>query len=304
MRNQLSRLLPLTLAALVWVSALSGCAGSATPAPTKVNCGDAFTGITYESADGVPSLTFGEGGIPASTTDEYCLFAEGGVGDPIKVGQYLTFNWAEYDQTGRLVESGTDTGEVQEPTAGHIMSDILTGKKAGAVLGIIAPYDATTAHLIVLQVASVSDEAPEADPTRAWGTPNPQINKDIPAVALADDGEPSITPLSADPPAELVVQVLLEGDGAEVAADQTITIQYAGWLWDGTAFDSSWSKSAPSTFSLTGLIKGWQQGLVGQKVGSQVELVIPPELGYGESGNGSIPGGATLVFVVDILAAS
>ncbi len=87
---------------------------------------------------------------------------------------------------------------------------------------------------------------------------------------------------------------------------QNVTFHYSGWLWDGTPFDSSWEKGAAFTTSLgTGqVIQGWDQGLVGQPVGSQVLLVIPPALGYGDAEQGSIPANSTLVFVVDILSAA
>ena len=74
--------------------------------------------------------------------------------------------------------------------------------------------------------------------------------------------------------------------------------------WDGTEFDSSWGGTPFQTTIGAGMvIAGWDQGLVGKTVGSQVLLVIPADLGYGAAGSGSIPGGATLVFVVDVLAA-
>ena len=83
-----------------------------------------------------------------------------------------------------------------------------------------------------------------------------------------------------------------------------MTAHYTGMLLDGTVFDSSWDRGSPSTFSLQGVIPGWTQGLAGQTVGSQVLLVIPAELGYGEQGSGgTIPPNSPLVFVVDILAA-
>ena len=78
---------------------------------------------------------------------------------------------------------------------------------------------------------------------------------------------------------------------------------YTGWLLDGTQFDSSWDRGASSSFSLDEVITGWKQGLAGHAVGSQVLLVVPPDLGYGDKDSGKIPANSTLVFVVDILAA-
>jgi len=106
--------------------------------------------------------------------------------------------------------------------------------------------------------------------------------------------------------AELVAQPVIQGEGDLVEVGDSVTVHYTGWLWDGEQFDSSWDRGAPATFRLAdgALIDGWVQGLAGQAVGSQVLLVVPSDLGYGDAGTGSIPGGATLVFVVDILAAS
>ena len=124
-------------------------------------------------------------------------------------------------------------------------------------------------------------------------------------MALADSGEPSLTPVSGAAPTTLVVQPLIKGTGAAVQTGQTVTVQYTGWLWDGTQFDSSWSTGSPATFTLdtSSVISGWVDGLTGQTVGSQVLLVIPPDKGYGANAQGSIPANSTLVFVVDILDA-
>jgi peptidylprolyl isomerase len=130
----------------------------------------------------------------------------------------------------------------------------------------------------------------------------------LPTVELAEDGAPTITVPDTEPPAELVAQPLIEGEGAEVEAEQTITVHYTGVIWDTNAvFDSSWESGSPATFEIgTGaVIPGWDEGLVGQTVGSQVLLVVPPAKGYPEgSPDGSIKATDTIVFVVDILDAS
>ena len=129
----------------------------------------------------------------------------------------------------------------------------------------------------------------------------------LPTVALADDGAPTITVPGGEPPADLIAQPLIEGTGDVVAAGQTITVHYTGVLWnDGTVFDSSWESGSPATFDIgTGaVIAGWDEGLVGRTVGSQLLLVVPPAKGYPEgSPDGSITATDTIVFVVDILDA-
>jgi peptidylprolyl isomerase len=129
----------------------------------------------------------------------------------------------------------------------------------------------------------------------------------LPTVALAASGKPSITTPGTPPPSELVVQPLVRGAGPVVAAGQTITVHYTGVVWGGRQFDSSWDDGEPAAFPIGAgrVIKGWDAGLVGQTVGSQVLLVVPPDQGYGASGNSAagIGGTDTLVFVVDILDA-
>ena len=109
----------------------------------------------------------------------------------------------------------------------------------------------------------------------------------------------------AAPPTELVVQPLQRGDGPQVAVGQVITVQYVGVSWsDGTVFDSSWaSGELPDSFPIgvQSVIAGWDSGLVEQPVGSQVLLVVPPQMAYG--GTEDELAAETLVFVVDILSA-
>ncbi len=130
----------------------------------------------------------------------------------------------------------------------------------------------------------------------------------LPTVELGADGKPTITVPKSAPPTQLVVQPLIKGDGPVVAAGQTLTVQYTGIIYgSGKQFDSSWDRGAPADFPIGAgqVIKGWDEGLVGQTVGSQVLLVVPPDKGYGATGQSQagIAGTDTLVFVVDILDA-
>ncbi|GAA2413502.1 FKBP-type peptidyl-prolyl cis-trans isomerase [Streptomyces coeruleofuscus] len=140
----------------------------------------------------------------------------------------------------------------------------------------------------------------------AKGKKVPQDNADLPEVGTNTDGKaPSIEVPKSAAPKKLVAEYVLEGDGEEVAADNSVLVQYKGVLWDGgKEFDSSYANKQLVSFSLQQVVKGWAQGLTGKKVGSRVLIVIPPELGYGDSppqGSG-IKKDSTLVFSVDILA--
>lgn len=97
---------------------------------------------------------------------------------------------------------------------------------------------------------------------------------------------------------------LVVGTGATVATGQTITVRYTGWLANGTQFDSNTTKPDPLTFKVGSgqVIAGFDDGLVGAKVGSQRQLIIPPSLGYGPYDYGPIPGNSVIVFKVEVIS--
>jgi FKBP-type peptidyl-prolyl cis-trans isomerase FkpA len=108
-------------------------------------------------------------------------------------------------------------------------------------------------------------------------------------------------------PRGLVIEDTVVGQGAAASAGRNIVVHYAGWLADGTQFDSSKEKQDPFEFTLGSkeVMDGWEEGLRGMKVGGKRKLTVPPALAYGEEGAGdTIPPNATLTFEVELLAVS
>jgi peptidylprolyl isomerase len=123
---------------------------------------------------------------------------------------------------------------------------------------------------------------------------------------MADDQKPHVfVPPGEAPPAELVIEDLEEGTGPEAAAGQQVEVHYVGVAWSTRKqFDASWDRGETFRFGLGQgqVIRGWDEGVAGMRVGGRRRITIPPRLGYGAAGAGNvIKGGETLVFVVDLL---
>jgi peptidylprolyl isomerase len=169
--------------------------------------------------------------------------------------------------------------------------------------------------LLGLSLTACGDDA-DSDADTATDSTSADASDSAAASALPEwapkiitDEDDNVTGLDfsavGEPSAELQIAQVTTGTGAPVEAGQTITADYFGQLADQEEpFDESFS-SAPfeAPIGVGSLIPGWDQGLVGVPVGSRVIMSIPPDLGYGNDGSGSIPPGATLYFVVDIIEA-
>ncbi|MEU2596770.1 FKBP-type peptidyl-prolyl cis-trans isomerase [Streptomyces hirsutus] len=191
----------------------------------------------------------------------------------------------------------------------------LTGKKAGSRVEMAIPptwgygsqgneqagIKGTDTLVFVVDVQNTFNAKSSAD-----GREVAQDNVDLPKVGTNTNGKaPSIEVPDVAPPKKLVSTYILEGDGEAVGADNSVLVQYKGVLWDGgKEFDSTYGRGQLTSFSLQQVVKGWAQGLTGKKVGSRVLIVIPPELGYGDTPpeGSDIKKDSTLVFSVDILA--
>lgn len=298
----------------------TGTAPSEAPDADEAASTEALAAVALsDDAAAAPSVTFD---ASQPITSEVVRVADEGSGDALGDGQLMTFNYLVCDLvTGEKVHStwgATPAADVPETftlsagTFGEKLSASLAGSKVGARLlwgqpGMSAEEsytgEATNGYLYVLSVTGT-----QVVPDAASGTEVKPTDDTLPAISFTD-GKPAVSvPSSFTEPTELVVQPLIEGTGAAVEEGQSVVVKYTGWLTDGTQFDSSWDRESPDdvlTFQagVGGVIQGWDDGIVGQKVGSRVLLVVPSDLGYGEDGSGSIPANATLIFVVDILAA-
>lgn len=141
--------------------------------------------------------------------------------------------------------------------------------------------------------------------TSASSSTEPAASGALPTVKGGFGETPTITVPDAEPPTDLVVKTLSQGDGLAVKSGETMVVNYAGVRWeDGQPFDSSFDRGAPAGFGIGvgAVIPGWDSGLVGVKAGTRVLMVLPPDQAYGDQPPGEpIQAGDTLVFVVDVL---
>ncbi len=145
-------------------------------------------------------------------------------------------------------------------------------------------------------------------PVTAPGAVTPvDWTKDVPEVSGSYGEKPTLTFPSDSPPTDLSRAVLHEGDGATVQKGELLAADYLGQIWGGKVFDNSYDRGQPAAFGIGvgQVVPGWDNTLVGMKVGSRVLISLPPDQGYGAEGNANagITGTDTLVFVVDIVGA-
>lgn len=134
---------------------------------------------------------------------------------------------------------------------------------------------------------------------------NPEEAEGFSTTVEASTEKPTIEVPEGDPPAELVTEDIKVGEGPAAEKGDKLKVQYVGVLYkNGKEFDSNWGSGTPFdvTLGAGGVIKGWEQGLEGMQVGGVRQLIIPPDLAYGEAGSPpSIPKNATLIFQVELV---
>ena len=304
------RLLAILLPALLLITA---CGGVGTPAaePTSQSSGDVSkldsVKVTDNGDDKAPGLDFTK---PLTVAEPTIKVVSEGNGERIKAGQVAELAYIAVDgNDGKTVEdvykNGPQPIELNDELkkGNELIYNAIVGAKIGSHIAFAAPGSAATGaaagstQLVVFKLLSAKEAAPVLSKPEGETVTPPA---GLPTVKEDDKGIPQISVDGAAAPKELIAQDLIKGSGAAVKATDTLTVNYVGVnLVGGQKFDSSFDRGQTASFALSGVIKGWTQGLEGKTVGSRVLLVIPQDLAYGAAGQGEAKG--DLVFVVDIL---
>ena len=294
---------------------LSGCAGagspSASPTPSaSSSCllnakpGKASDAVKVDGEGKDLKVTVpADADVDSATGVERTILKKGD-GKDVKAGDLVSVQYRIVNPTdGAVLDSSTRAPEdripvLLDPQQQSLFVVSLECQPVGTSVVVAVPGkmfgDGGKPVVVYAQsVAKLPTTATGADVSPVAG---------MPTVKLAKDGAPTVTIPKSDPPTQTTIANLKQGDGATVASGDQVIVQYRGVTWaDGKEFDSSWKRGTPAQFQTTAVVTGFKKALEGQKVGSQVLVVIPPTEGYGAQAQGSIPANSTLVFVIDIL---
>jgi peptidylprolyl isomerase len=316
----LKKLTTITLACAFLIT-LTGCSSAETAATDiaatceKFETGTALDGIDVAGEFGsVPTAKLKGDAIHAQNIQTKVLHEGSGTtftGSAMVKLEYLGLNAT----TGEVFQAsqfdGTDAAtQFLQPGTKFDICHALSGVKEGS--RVVTIFPAMAAHegqgIADLNVGANDDIIYVFDLAKVYlpyatGEAQ-QIDTSFPKLTTDENHIPAIEKPSGAAPTEFKLGVTKKGSGAVVKQGQNVTLQYSGFLWsDGSQFDSSWANGQPVQFELSQgkLIDGFIKALDGQTVGSQVIAIIPPEMGYGDQDQGSIPANSTLIFVVDIL---
>lgn len=310
------RTLPALLLTATLVASLTSCAGGpfASGCDSPVSVGDASAVVTATGTfDSKPTVEFPTPVVTKKTERSELL---PGKGAPLQEGQTAVLKFTILNgATGAILQQSDYTGLGSMITIGKSdFAPVSLGLQCATVGSRVAIVgSAKDTHSGQADAASGvgADDAfiyvidiVKAFPAKASGVAQiPQAG--LPAVVTAPNGAPGITVPKENPPKKLTVAVLQQSDGKKVAADDHVVVKYTAVVWaDSSVFDSTWTKNQASIVQLTKsdtVTAGFVDGLVGQRIGSQVLLVVPPAEGFGDTGSTGVPPGSTLVYVVDIL---
>ena len=305
------RLLAILLPGLLLLTACGG-GEPAAPEPTSQSAGETAKldslKLTENGDKTAPGVEFDK---PLEVTEPTVKVITEGDGDRVKANQIASISIVALSGKDGSTLEDTFPGEPEGlelnedlKTESPVIYNAFVGAKIGTLLALAVPgpaaaegAEAQPTQLLVVKVLSAKD-APKVLDKPEGETVTPPAG--LPTVKDNDKGIPEISVEGVAAPTALVSQDLIKGTGPEVKETDTLTVNYVGVaLEGGKVFDSSFDRGEKATFPLTGVIKGWTQGLTGKTVGSRVLLVIPKDLAYGDEGQGDAKG--DLVFVVDIL---
>ncbi len=311
------RLTAALLAPLAVTAALAGCSSS--PTTTSTNQSVKVTGAEGKAPTvHIPAQKAGSSLVTKTLVT--------GHGQKVTSGDSYLANFDVFRWRGKtnklLFSSFTSTPQVLPVTIGLTgLQKAVTGQRVGSrVLAVLPPkYGYGTQGNAQIHIKSTDTLVWVVDLLHAFPATASATGKHItdgggslPTVHAAAGAAPQIQVPKTSPPSKLLVKTLIQGTGAPVKAKQSIVVRYVASIWrTGKEFNNNWPSATqptapPSVFTLGQVIPGWNTGLVGVPVGSRVMLVVPPAEGYGSKGNAQagIKGTDTLVFVVDVLAAT
>lgn len=273
------------------VALLLAVAGCTPPGPSEEDTAPVSVTGSFGS---VPAVTF-EAPLPMQESEIETVSA--GDGRELAPEEPVLFALTAYDgDTGKLLaDRGAGiprTLMLTREDVGQDLYPVLVGTREGTRLLLRQPVtEDGEDRMLVLVIDVLHTRARGEELTR------PADAAHLPDVTLAADGTPSITVPEGPPPEKLVVAPRIRGTGPQVRPGQDVTVQYTGVVWEtGEVYDSTWeSGKVPQTVPLPETFPGLRDGLVDQPIGSQLVLVVPPNLAVGTG---------TLIMVVDVLAAS
>lgn len=240
-----------------------------------------------------------------------------GTGAKLKKGDTVCYQYMVYNaRTGAQIDSTWKQTPLCSLTLNSSLDagyeEVLASQNLGAsvAFGIPGSHESSSssssavansgdAYISVLTLISTVKTLSKAEGTKVSDIPS-----DLPKVTSnPSTGQPSIDFNNYKSNGQFVSQTIIKGSGPVVSSSGSVVVKYSGWvLSTKKQFQSTWSEgNTTASFSLANTIKGFQKGLSGQTVGSQVLLIIPPSMGYGSNAQSGIPANSTLVFVVDIL---
>lgn len=323
------RKLPALVVAAGLLVALTACGGS--PASNLANCVPEFdSGKASAQVDATG--TFGKDPKASFPTPLYSKKIEvtqvkAGKGLPLYPGQLVNFQITAYNaKTGELLAASSYNKSqpvirlIAAPTPGSQITDALGKLVQCATVGsrivattpvatVFGDQDLSSAGLSSKDTVVAIIDVQKGFLGKANGVDQlPQAG--FPAIALAPDGQPGLTVPKTDPPSKLQHEVLKAGGGAVVKTGDSVVLQFTSMIWgEKSTVDSTWDKGTPIITKAgaagdadNGIAPGFASALIGQKVGSQVVVIIPPADGYAQgSAPASVPAGSTLIYVFDIL---